>query len=136
MIQNREDIRWQQRFSNYRKAFSQLKKYSVKAALSDTEPLGLIKAFEFTWELGWNTLKDYLEFQGFFDIIGSRDTIRQAFKEGIIIDGEGWMEMLQSRNQTSHTYNEETAIEIADEVLTKYIPLFQELENKMLSYLE
>jgi nucleotidyltransferase substrate binding protein (TIGR01987 family) len=125
------DTRWEQRFSNYRKALAQLQKYLEKESLSDLERLGLIKAFEFTCELAWNTLKDYLLYQGITDIVGSRDTFRTAFRENLVEDGKGWMDMLQSRNRTSQTYNEETAKEIAGIVLQKYIPLFNALETKM-----
>lgn len=81
--------------------------------LSEIEQLGLIKAFEFTHELPWNVMKDYFEYQGNTSITGSRDATREAFRRNLIDDGEGWMEMLQSRNKTSHTYNQEVADEIA-----------------------
>lgn len=97
------DIRWEQRFSNYQKALAQLLKYTEKETLSEMERQGLIKAFEFTYELAWNTLRDYLLYQGITDIVGSRDTIRTAFRENLIENGEEWMNMLQSRNRTSHT---------------------------------
>lgn len=126
-----EDIRWQQRFSNYRKALSQLEKFVLKGELSDMEEQGLIKAFEYTYELGWNTLKDYLEYQGILDVAGSRDTIREAFKLNLISNGEAWMEMLISRNLTSHSYNEETAAEIANSVINTYFVLFKALEFKL-----
>lgn len=102
------DIRWEQRFSNYKKAYAQLQKFLEKAELSELEKQGLIKAFEYTYELAWNSLKDFLEYNGQNDIFGSRDTIRKAFQLNLIEDGDKWMEMLQSRNKTSHTYNEET----------------------------
>ena len=122
------DIRWEQRFSNYGKALSLLEKFVSKADLSDMEEQGLIKAFEYTYELGWNTLKDYLEYQGILNMAGSRDVIREAFSAGLVNDGQGWMNMLVSRNQTSHSYNEKTANEIADAVLNLYYDLFKALE--------
>ncbi|MEX0980466.1 MAG: nucleotidyltransferase substrate binding protein [Bacteroidales bacterium] len=131
MTGKNKDIRWQQRFSNYLKALAQLNRYKEKVELNDMERQGLIKAFEFTFELAWNTLKDYLEHQGIENLVGSRDAIRQAFSNNIITDGETWMNMIESRNNTSHTYNEETANEIANEVLTKYIPLFNTLDEKL-----
>jgi len=112
MTHKNEDIRWEQRFSNYQKALRQLQKFIDKGELSELEAQGLVKAFEYTYELAWNTLKDFLEYRGQTDIYGSRDAIRRAFGLGLIADGEGWMDMLKSRNQTSHTYNEETAEEI------------------------
>lgn len=129
-----KDIRWEQRFSNYRKAFSQLQKFIDKGELSELEKQGLIKAFEYTYELAWNTIKDYLEFQGKTNIVGARDTFREAFQDGIITQGESWMEMLSSRNKTSHTYNEETANEINNSIINTYYSLFQALEKKLESF--
>lgn len=123
-----KDIRWQQRFSNYKKAFAQLKRFIDKGDLSELEKQGLVKAFEYTYELSWNTLKDFLEYQGKSGLIGSRDVFREAFKENIIVDGEEWMDMLKSRNLTIHTYNEETADEITDKVFNSYFQLFCDLE--------
>lgn len=131
MSLQKKDIRWEQRFSNFRKALLQLKKFIDKGDLTDLEQQGLIKAFEYTYELGWNSLKDYLEFQGITGMTGARDTIREAFKAGLISDGEGWMDMLSSRNRTSQTYNEVIAKEIADAVMTTYSILFMDFEGKM-----
>jgi nucleotidyltransferase substrate binding protein (TIGR01987 family) len=126
-----KDVRWLQRFSNYRKALSQLEKFVIKGNLSELEEQGLIKAFEYTYELAWNTLKDYLQYQGITDITGSRDVIREAFKADLIIKGEKWMQMLQSRNLTSHSYNEDTADEIVESVLNSYFNEFKALESKL-----
>jgi nucleotidyltransferase substrate binding protein (TIGR01987 family) len=126
-----QDIRWIQRFSNYRKALAQLTKFIEKDELSDLEEQGLIKAFEYTYELAWNTLKDYLEYQGASNMSGSRDVTREAFKANLITDGEAWMQMLQSRNLTSHSYNEDTADEISQAVIESYYDLFLTLEAKL-----
>lgn len=125
-----EDIRWKQRFSNFNKALTQLQKFIDKGELSELEAQGLVKAFEYTYELAWNTIKDFLEFSGQFDIYGSRDAIRKGFQLGLITDGEGWMDMLKSRNQTSHTYNEATARQINNAVVTRYYDLFIRLRTK------
>ncbi len=130
----REDIRWQQRFSHYRKALMQLTRgveLSRQRTLSEIEQQGLIKAFEFTHELAWNVMKDYFEYQGNASITGSRDATREAFQKGLIADGEGWMEMIQSRNKTSHTYNQEVADEIAWKVAAVYHDLFMAFEKRM-----
>ncbi len=127
----KKEIRWEQRFSNYRKALGQLEKFVAKADLSELEQQGLIKAFEYTYELAWNTLKDYLEYQGVLNMAGSRDVIRESFKANLITDGEEWMSMLVSRNLTSHSYNEDTADEIALAVTTSYFDLFKNLEEKL-----
>ena len=126
-----EDIRWKQRFSNYQKALGQLHKFVDKGELSELEEQGLIKAFEYTYELAWTTLKDFLEFQGQSDLFGPRDTIQKAFQLNLIEDGEEWMDMLKNRNRTSHTYNQETAREISQAVTTVYYPLFQNLNKKL-----
>jgi nucleotidyltransferase substrate binding protein (TIGR01987 family) len=129
-----DDIRWLQRFSNYKKAYAQLEKavqLSEQRPLSDLEIQGLIQAFEFTHELAWNVMKDYFEYQGNFALAGSRDATKEAFKMEIIEDGDMWMEMIKSRNKTSHTYNETIALEIADKIIHHYLPLFQLLGQKM-----
>jgi len=128
------DIRWIQRFSHFQEALRQLERsseLSKQRPLSELEKLGLIKTFEFTHELAWNVLKDYFEYQGATSIMGSRDTTREAFQKGLIADGEGWMEMIQSRNQTAHTYNQNVADEIAGKVTERYFQLFLELEKKL-----
>jgi len=130
----KEDIRWQQRFAHYKKALLQLNdavKLTEQRSLSSLEEQGLIKAFEFTHELAWNVMKDYLEFQGNTAITGSRDATREAFKMGLLIDGEVWMEMIKSRNQTIHTYNEDTAQDINHRITTKYIEVFKAFDGKM-----
>ncbi len=126
-----KDIRWKQRYTNFKKALRQLQKFIDKGELTELEKQGLVKAFEYTYELAWNTLKDFLEYQGYADIYGSRDVIRYSFSLQLIEDGDGWMDMLKSRNQTSHTYNEETAEEICQAVYKIYYPLFQRLKQKL-----
>jgi len=129
-----QDIRWLQRFANYQRALGQLTRAVLLAKerpLSELERQGLIQAFEFVFELAWNLLKDYFLYQGNPGITGSRDAIRTAFKQGLVEDGEGWMEMIKSRNQTAHTYNESIAIEIAERILTRYQLLFVRLESRM-----
>ena len=107
-----QSIRWQQRLNNFKKAFAQLRKFIDKGDLNELEEQGLIQAFEYTFELAWNVIKDYFTFQGLEGIHGSRDAIRLAFNRGLIGDGDGWMAMLKSRIQSSHTYEEETARKI------------------------
>ncbi len=125
------DIRWEQRFNNYQKAFKQLQKFINKAELSELEMQGLVKAFEYTYELAWTTMKDFLEYRGQVDIYGSRDAIRKGYQLGLIDDGAVWMDMLQSRNKTSHTYNEKTAQEICQAVIEQYYPAFRQFVEKM-----
>ena len=127
-----KDIRWKQRFANFSKALSQLEKFVEKGkGLNDLELQGMIQAFEYNFELAWNLIKDYYEYQGVSEIQGSRDAFRLAFNRGLIKDGESWMKMIESRTKTSHTYNEETANEIASAILNIYFGLFQELHQTM-----
>ncbi len=135
---NNPDIRWQQRFSNYKKALLHLDnavKLSEQRALSYLEKQGVIQAFEFTHELAWNVLKDYLQDQGNQSIKGSKDGTREAFRVGLIADGEQWMAMIQSRNVSSHTYDERTAEQLVNAIIEHYFPLFESLQTEMEKYL-
>jgi nucleotidyltransferase substrate binding protein (TIGR01987 family) len=136
MNEQNKDIRWVQRFRNFNKAFSQLKKFIDKKNLNELEEQGLIKSFEYTYELGWNTLKDYFEYQGNTNINGSRDAINEAFSSGLIKDGEGWMDMFKDRYRTSHTYNEATAKEIVYKIFNNYFNLFTSLREQMELFLD
>ena len=129
-----QDIRWAQRLVNYSAALAQLAKavgIAEQRPLSDLEKQGLIQAFEFTHELAWNVMKDYFAYQGNPSITGSRDAVRESFNKGLISDGEGWMEMIKSRNQSSHTYNQEVAEEIVGKVIAQYYVLFQSFLLRM-----
>lgn len=129
------DVRWHQRLINYSKALLQLEKaveLSEERNLSDLEELELIQAFEYTHELAWNVIKDYFAHQGNPEITGSRDATREAFRQGLIPNGEAWMEMIKSRNQSSHTYNQEIAEDISSKITSSHFMLFKELETKML----
>ncbi len=127
-----DDIRWLQRFDNYKKALFQLEQavqLMRKRGLSDLEKQGVIQAFEFTYELGWNVLKDYLQWQGVDNIVGSRDTIRESYKSELIADGQLWMDMLQDRNRTVHSYNEETVNVIVKAINERYFEGFEALKH-------
>lgn len=126
-----KDIRWKQRFANFKKAFVQLENAVEKSHLSALERQGLIKAFEFTYELAWNTLRDFLTDQGYIDLIGSKDTIRLAYQVELIKNGDAWMKMIKSRNLTSHTYNQDTAEEIEEAIREIYYSLLKDFELRM-----
>lgn len=126
------DIRWQQRFDNYCKAFLELKEavdLARQRPLSKLEKQGAIQGFEYTHELAWNVLKDYLEYQGIIGLIGSRDTARTAFQRGLIADGEIWMEMIKSRNLTSHAYDRATADNIFSAIVERFFAEFEQLRD-------
>ncbi len=145
----KQDIRWQQRLSNFNKALGKLGT-SVDYVMNhipneeslDTEEefeliqidlikQGLIQSFEFTHELAWNVIKDYVHYQGNQSVRGSRDATREGFSMGLIEDGDVWMEMIRSRNQTSHTYDEETADEIYNKIINDYFDAFVSFKEKM-----
>lgn len=121
------DIRWRQRFNTFKKAFAQLDEAVSLPALSKLEQQGLIKGFEITYELAWNTLKDLLQDQGYTGILGSKDTFRLGNQVGLLADGDVWMEMVGSRNAASHTYDEETANEITEAIRDRYFFAFKKL---------
>jgi len=129
-----KDTRWVQRYDNFSKALVQLKNATELASerdLSELEKQGLIQAFEFTHELAWNTLKDFLTDRGNKEIYGSKDATREAFNYGLIANGEIWMDMIRSRNKISRTYNEETASEIINAVVNDYFIEFNLLHQKL-----
>jgi len=126
-----KDIRWKQRFVNFGKAFNQLERFVEVEDLNEMEAQGLIKAFEYTYELSWKTLQDLLKEKGYKDIIGPRPVIEQSFQNGYIFDGNAWMSMHKSRNLTSHTYNKETAKEIVEAIRSVYYQLFKDLQIKL-----
>lgn len=147
-----QDIRWEQRFSNYLRALDKLRQSVefIQKTVEETPSVfddenkddvfkemleeGLIHRFKYTHELAWNVMKDYAEYQGNTNIGGSRDATREAFQMQLIQNGRIWMDMISSRNKTSHTYNVETAIEIYRKILHDYYPEFmafkQTLEKK------
>lgn len=131
MSKENKDIRWQQRFANFKKAFGQLERFVGEAELNEMEIQGLIKAFEYTFELGWKTLQDLLKEKGYKDIVGPRPVIEQCFQDGYIADGKGWVRMQVSRNLTSHTYNETIAAEIIGSIRSEYFVLLNDLKNKL-----
>lgn len=146
---NKNDIRWEQRFSNFNKALlklseavdyikTNLAKNEIKLEIDSTEKVleeiikeGLIQRFEYTYEMAWNVMKDYAYYQGNSEIGGSRDAIRYAFSSNLIENGEMWMEMIKSKIKTSHTYNEVTANEIYIKIIEEYHLAFLEFQKTM-----
>jgi nucleotidyltransferase substrate binding protein (TIGR01987 family) len=142
-----EEIRWIQRFSNFNKALSKLtdvmntirKSHLINGELNmdsfsegqDIIIEGAIQRFEYTYELAWNVMKDYALYQGIVEVGGPRDAIRQAFSLELILNGKSWMSMISSRNSSTHTYNEETAKEIAELIIHSYHQLFLDFQIKM-----
>lgn len=134
-----KDIRWIQRFRNFRSALYRLGKAVeiVTEQISEDEEVddllkeGLIQRFEYTHELAWKVMKDYAEYQGYTDIRGSRDAFRKAFDMRLVTD-KSWMDSIIDRNLTSHNYDEDTAEDICENIVDVYYPLFVKFEKVML----
>lgn len=143
----KQDLRWEQRFTNFDKALRKLseavnyirqnqsKNENSTAendfVLDEMIKEGLIQRFEYTHELAWNVMKDYAEYQGNSEVGGSRDSTREAFQIKLISNGKVWMVMIDSRNKTSHTYNEKTADEIYHKIMEEYYQAFLEFHKTM-----
>ncbi len=123
--------RWQQRFSDLKKAFAKLKEGTSGENLKELERDGVIQRFEFTFELAWKTLKDYCENQGIADAASPKKSVQKAFELGLIKDDEVWTEILGDRNRMSHIYSEEESREIFENIKNKYVDAFQELINAL-----
>ena len=131
MEDKKEDIRWHQRFLSLKKAFNQLERFIAEEELNEMEEQGLIKAFEYTYELSWKTLQDLLKEKGYNDILGPKPVIEQSFQDGYITKGKEWLKMHNSRNLTTHSYDKETADEIVLQIRENYFGLFKELQIKL-----
>lgn len=126
--------RWEQRLDSYHKALARLAEIvgaSKKRALNEFERDGLVQRFEFTHELSWKLMKAYAEYQGYDGIGGSRDATRKAFEMGLISDGQSWMDMIKSRNETSHNYDGSMADDVVDSIINTFYPLLADFYQKM-----
>ena len=127
-------IRWVQRLSTFGKALSRLTEvvdlYHGRS-LSNLEKDGMIQRFEYTLEAAWKLLKNYAEYQNGEQVMGSGDAIRKAFAMGIIENVNPWFDMVESRNLTSHVYDEDTEADIIDKIITTYYPILQDLFDNL-----
>ncbi|MBL4682307.1 MAG: nucleotidyltransferase substrate binding protein [Pseudomonadales bacterium] len=129
-----EDIRWIQRLDNFKRSLKQLTlafEWMDQRELNELEKQGVIQAFEYNYELAWNVIKDFYQYQGVTNIQGSRDAFRLAFERGLITEGEVWMDMIKKRQLTSHTYNESVVIEIMDAIIDDYYHQFVALRDAL-----
>lgn len=128
------DVRWKQRLQNYERALAQFNEAIAlhkERPLSNLERQGLIQAFEFTHELAWKTLQDYFRYQGIVDTVGSRDVFRKALEVGLIQEGEKWFESIQSRNLTSHVYDQDIVNDLIQMIVVDYARLLNALFETM-----
>ena len=129
-----DNLRWKQRFENFENAYNVLVRMIERKNLTPNDEaveMALIQSFEFTYELAWNTMKDYLEFEGFDNLAGSKQVIRTAFKAGLIENAEGWLNAVQKRNIASHTYDQNVLFEGVVFVSNDYFPLVSKLYNDL-----
>lgn len=129
-MNNLKEIRWKQRFENFDKSYKLLKKYSNKPITTELERAGIIQFFEMTFELAWKVLKDYLESEG-YTVKSPRETVKQAFHIGLIDNGHVWIDALSNRNLTTHTYDDELANKMTNEILSAYIPELEKMYDKL-----
>lgn len=127
---NQKNIRWKQRFENYKKSLDHLEKAVVIESMNDIEKAGLIQFFEVSFELSWKVLKDYLESEG-YQVKSPRESIKQAFQNELITDGTRWLEALEKRNLASHTYDDSILEELQDLICHSYFPLMKQLREKL-----
>jgi len=125
------DIRWIQRLNSWNRALAQLTRFMQAADLDELQQQGLIQAFEYNHELAWKVQKDFLQDRGYAGLYGSKDVARQAFAIELVLDGEVWLDMIQSRNLSSHTYNQTTTDQILAAIRTDYYPAFCALNEKL-----
>lgn len=124
-----EDIRWKQRFQNYERALERLQEAldAIEQAPDNRlYQMATIQAFEFTIELGWKLLKDYLQFEGVREVSLPRDVVKQAFHHQVIIDGQAWIDMLEARNKTSHTYDDAQAAKVIQQIQIAFVPALKQ----------
>lgn len=128
-----EEIRWKQRFEHYKKALLQLENAVRDYADTDMAIIkeGVIQRFEFTHELAWKVMQDYLRYQGFNDVGGPRGVTKLAFNQGLITKGDSWIDMLQSRNLTVHTYDETLLDQEFHKITHEYVLLLRDFKIKM-----
>ncbi|MBF0155242.1 MAG: nucleotidyltransferase substrate binding protein [Magnetococcales bacterium] len=130
------DIRWQQRFDNFDRAFILLREVQERgvASLSQMEKEGAIQRFELAFELAWKTLKDYLEAQGIvFQEATPRKVIKEAFAVGILDDAGIWLEMLLQRNLLSHTYDSKVFEAVLQAFENNYFACFDRLHDFLMT---
>lgn len=128
--------RWEQKLASYTKALTRLAHVvgeSKKRDLNEFELDSIIQRFEFTHEIAWKLMKSYAEFQGAGQVAGSRDACRWAFENHLIEDGQVWMNMIRSRNETSHDYDDVIAAETIQSIVNQYYPAMMAFQERMIT---
>ena len=132
------DIRWKQRFDNLQRAYQRLR-WAMEIHQQDPSDelirMAVIKAYEFTFELSWKTLKDFLAYNG-IDAKLPREVLKQAFATGLVINGQLWIDMLEERNLMAHTYDDATAHKAVDQIQERYLGGLQQLHDMLTTKLQ
>ena len=123
-----KDIRWKQRFQNFKNAYRQLNSAIALPKLSELESTGLVQTFEHIFELAWKTLKDFLKSEGIMAAT-PRQVIQEAFKANFIINGHTWIDALEKRNLLSHTYSQELSQKAIELIKSSYFPIMEEFKQ-------
>ena len=130
-----QDIRWIQRYANYHKACSRLLAITESDRfmedLSELEIEGLVKRFEYTFELAWKVLQDLLVYKGYEFMSGPNGTLKMAFEDGLIASHDGWRMMAKSRNTLSHVYDENEVLPIVQMIYSDFAPLLKQLDESL-----
>lgn len=130
-IVTKKDIRWKQRFQNYKKALTQFSNAVRQNSKDRLAQEGLIQRFEYTFELAWKCLQDILQERGLVEIRGPKPVLEQAFQDGLIHEGLIWMDMLRARNETSHIYDEAVFLEIYNKAKDHFLKPLLDLKEKL-----
>ncbi|HMN91465.1 MAG TPA: nucleotidyltransferase substrate binding protein [Saprospiraceae bacterium] len=128
---SKQNIRWKQRFQNFEKSLDYLQQAMQIEQPDVFQKAGAIQFFEICFELSWNVIKDYLEEEGFTGLRSPRDTIKKAFETGLITGGHAWLQTLENRNRTSHTYDEAAAERVIKEIVKIHYPLLRKLYHTL-----
>lgn len=134
-MEEKLDIRWIQRYENYHKACQRILEITNSDKkidnLSELEIEGLIQRFEYTYELAWKVLQDFMIYKGYEFPLGPNGTLSQALEDGTITDHDGWRRMAKARITTTHTYNESDALIIAKNIYKEYAVLLEKLDIRL-----
>jgi nucleotidyltransferase substrate binding protein (TIGR01987 family) len=132
-----QDIRWQQRFQNFDRAFVLLRSALQDRPIDQYNPLeqeGIIQRFQYAYELAWKTMKDYLEANGVvLAPVTAREVIKQAFSAKLVTDGQVWIDMMLDRNRLAYTYDERTFRQVLDATQLRYFPAMESLHEWLLT---
>lgn len=138
----RDTPRWVQRFQNFDGALV-LMRIALELLDEDNDRLdpevvrimreGAIQRFEYTFELAWKTLKDYLEWRKVtLERKGPADVIKAAFDAGYIEEGQDWMDALDARNEMSHVYRQQAFERVLVELRARFHARFEDLHEMLL----